>query len=201
MREIVKPPITRRTLPVSTGSRPRASASRYHPIRSCSVRIIRPGAPLPACVTLTGIQSCTASSAPPNPEGNIARSCLPQPLALDRSVPQGHLICNRCVQRSFPTSLGIYRKPTTLSDLKQRDRESLGTNSPGTQVETSRFPSFAASRVRRRYRPPTTSRIRHPTPVHPTPLRGPFRSTGHRGRQVVQPRERLWVRRTFRWLR
>jgi hypothetical protein len=121
--------------PVSTGSRPRASASRYHPIRSCSVRIIRPGAPLPACVTLRGIQLCAASSDPPNPEGD-----MPQPLALDRSVPQGHRIYNRCVQRSSPTSFGYIENQRPHQICNSATASRSGMNPPGTKLETSRFP-------------------------------------------------------------
>src|SRR5215831_1432192 len=90
--------------------------------------------------------------------------------------------------------------PNPTSKLPRHSPELIGHHPPGIQIETSRFPQFAASRVRRRY-VPTATCFRHPTSAHTAPLRGPFRSTGQRDRQVVQPRERLWVRRTFRWLR
>ena len=101
LKEIVKPPITRWMLPVPTGSRPRVSVSKCQPIRSCTTPIIRLGAPLPASGTLTGIQSCAASSNLPNPNADTAATAaglaFERPLRSKRPLSSVHARV-RCLQ-------------------------------------------------------------------------------------------------------
>jgi cold shock CspA family protein len=70
-----------------------------------------------------------------------------------------------------------------------------------TRVDRSRFSSFGASGLRRRQLSATVPSSRNPTPVQRTPVRGTLRSSRPSGRQVVQPRKGIWIRRTIRWVR
>src|SRR6266481_3980039 len=97
---------------------------------------------------------------------------------------------------------GAFRQPSDHIETKTRIRSVTASRytrlighepTRKTKVERSRFSSFAASRLRRRYLPPTTPCFRNPTPVQPTPVRGTFRSPGQRSRQVVQPRKGVWI--------
>src|SRR5215467_230651 len=67
-------------------------------------------------------------------------------------------------------------RPKSTREHSCRSPEMIGSHLFRIQRETSRFPSIAASRLRRWHLPLTTPCIRHPTPIHPTSVRGPFRA-------------------------
>jgi len=93
--------------------------------------------------------------------------------------------------------------PHQFSDRATHCRSTglIGHPLRGNKVEKSRFSSFAASRLGRRYLLPTAPSLRTPTSLQRTAVRGSLRSSGPSSCEVVQLRKGIWVRRTLGWVR